>query len=80
MGEEKTFAVLVCFKERQYWSRPYTYKSKVPYKVGDPVVVPTGDFYSVGRVTDCRGEYEFDSKINYKFVVGAVTALTSGAA
>jgi len=64
--------VVVKFKEGAYWSRPYTYKSIVPYAVGDIVVVPTNDFYSVAKVITCSKDTPFDPKINYKEVTSKV--------
>lgn len=68
MAEMKTYGVTVKFKDHQYWSKPYTYKSIVTYEKGDVVVVPVGDFYSVGKVLACTPDYQFDPKINYKHI------------
>jgi hypothetical protein len=54
------------------WSKGYVYESEVPYKVGDIVVVPTGTFYSVGRVTGCKKDYIFKVDIQYKRIIQKV--------
>lgn len=59
------WTVKVQFKERGYWSKSYTYLSTVPLAVEDIVVVPTNDFYGIGRVvaiTDGQEESEFNLK------------------
>jgi hypothetical protein len=63
------YSVTVVFNERGYWSKAYTYKSKVICERGDIVIVPTNDFYSVGKVVSFQENPIFDSKINYKFIV-----------
>ena len=63
------YAVYVSFKDREYWSKPYTYKSRVPYKRGDAVVVPTGTFYGVGKVQGCEKGATFKEDIDYKYVI-----------
>jgi hypothetical protein len=60
------------FSSTTGWSKGYVYKSKVKYKIGDIVVVPTGTFYSVGRVTGCKEGYEFKPEISYKSVIQKV--------
>ena len=54
------------------WSKGYVYKSNEKYKIGDIVVVPTGTFYSVGRVTGCKEGYVFKDDIQYKNVIQKV--------
>jgi hypothetical protein len=68
MAEMKQYGITVKFNERGYWSKPYTYKSIVTYEKNDIVVVPTGTFYSVGKVLSCEENYQFDPKINYKHI------------
>ena len=60
------YGIGVAFCERGYWSKTYTYKSAVAYNIGDVVVVPANDFFSVGKVVDCKENYEFKPHINYK--------------
>lgn len=63
------FAIFVVFNERGYWSKPYTYKSETGFEVGDVVVVPTGAFFSVGKVVKCIQNYDnFNPEINYKHI------------
>jgi hypothetical protein len=47
------FAVSVCFYDRGYWSKPYTYLHSAPVRPGDVVLVPKDRFYSVGKAKDC---------------------------
>jgi hypothetical protein len=63
------YAIEVIFNERGYWSKAYTYKSTVPYSEGAVVVVPTGKWYSVGKVVKVHQHYSFDPAINYKRIV-----------
>ena len=44
------YTVKVAFFEKGYWSKAYTYLSTAPLAVGDAVVVPTGEWYGVGKV------------------------------
>jgi hypothetical protein len=60
------FGIKVCFKERGYWSKAYTYKSETAIDKGAVVVVPTGDFYSIGKVVESVENYDFTGSINYK--------------
>ena len=63
-------AVRVRFKEHGRWSlKSYTYKSMFRPEVGDKVVVPTNDWFSVGEVTAVFDEYEYKPNINYKHLV-----------
>ena len=50
------------------WSKEYTYSSPVPYEKNDVVVVPTSDFYSIGRVSASIENYEFNKALTYKGV------------
>lgn len=63
------FGIKVCFKERGYWSKAYTYLSDVRYEKGDVVIVPANDFYSIGKVTDCTENPALMPNINYKKVI-----------
>lgn len=62
------YAVHVVFNERGYWSKSYTYKSLIPYAIGDIVIVPTAHFYSVGKVIGSEKGYTFKEGIHYKYV------------
>ena len=65
------FGVRVAFKQpgSESWSKPYTYKSILSYEKGDAVVVPTGSFYGVGKVTECLPNYDFNPALTYKDVL-----------
>jgi hypothetical protein len=65
-----TKAVSVSFNERGYFSKGYTYLSNIPVKKGDIVVVPTNDFWSIGKVTNViEAELaNLKSDINYKHI------------
>jgi len=67
------YAIGVQFNEHGTWSKPYTYKSKLAYKKGDIVLVPTNNFYTVGKVVACTKVYEFKKNINYKFIITSLT-------
>lgn len=73
--EKIEYAVGVVFKQGVAWSKPYTYKSLTERRRGDIVIVPTGNFYSVGTVIGCTEEYTFDPKINYKFIIESLEDL-----
>lgn len=62
------YAVHVVFNERGYWSKTYTYKSEIPYRIGAAVIVPTQHFYSVGKVVGSEKGYKFKEDIHYRFV------------
>ena len=67
-----TNAYHVVFKDTsssQGWSKGYTYRSDKIFKKGDVVVVPTGKFYSVGKVTDVKEKYEFKEPQKFKEVL-----------
>lgn len=72
MQLEQIYAVHVVFFERGYWSKAYTYKSEMPYAIGEVVVVPTNEFYSVGKVTGSEKGYKFKEGINYKFILQSI--------
>lgn len=65
------YAIKVVFNDREYWSKPYTYKSYEDYNRNDLVIVPAGTFYSIGKVVESIPEdkYEFKPEINYRFVI-----------
>lgn len=65
------FGIKVVFKQiaSNTWSKAYTYRSILPYKNGDVVVVPTGSFYSVGKVTECLENYDFNPSLTYKDIL-----------
>ena len=67
----KEYAVQVKFKYKDGWSKPYTYKSNVPHEKYDVVIVPTNDFYNIGKVFSCAEakEDDFQEGITYKYVV-----------
>ena len=62
------YGIHVVFNERGYWSKSYTYKSEVPYEIGDVLVVPAGKFYNCVKVTGCTENYEFPEGITFKYV------------
>jgi len=63
--------VKVRFKNSNGWSPPFTYLSEIPLKRYDLVVVPTRDFFSVGKVSDSNqpDSVELSPDIEYKFVI-----------
>lgn len=64
-----TFGVVVCFRgPGGVWSKEYTYKSEVPFKEGDAVVVPAGTFWNVAKVKRCVENYKFNEAIAYKSI------------
>ena len=70
-----SYAISVVFRDRgDYWSRSYTYKSDTKYEIGDVVLVPMKDFYSVGKVVGYMPEsqYNFKPGIEYKSVLKKV--------
>lgn len=71
------YAIGVSFCERGVFSKPYTYKSDVPYDRDSVVLVPAGKFYSVGKVTSCveAAKHKFLDNVTYKFVVACVNPL-----
>lgn len=73
MSTDQSYAVHVVFFERGYWSKAYTYKSDIAYAIGDIVIVPTNDFYSVGKVTGSEKGYKFKSDIKYKSIIQKVS-------
>ncbi len=72
MNDGMIYAVQVVFFERGYPTKPYTYKSTEKYEIGDVLVVPTGNFYGVGKVTGCSTDYEFKENIKYRYVISKV--------
>lgn len=65
------FAVRVVFRERGVWSKNYTYQCAFRPEVGDKVVVPAGDWYSVAKVVSVfNGEsYDWKEGITYKEIL-----------
>jgi len=65
------YAIAVKFKFNSAWSRSYTYKSKVPYKQHDIVLVPMKDFYNVGKVYSCKNaeDEEWLPDVEYKEII-----------
>lgn len=62
------YAIGVSFCERNYWSKPYTYLHSSELIPGEIVVVPTGNFFSIGKVINSKSldTFKLDPKINYK--------------
>jgi hypothetical protein len=60
------YKVKVVFKDKEYWSKAYAYRSEMPYVKGDLVIVPTGTFWNVGKVTECVEGLSFDPEVTYK--------------
>ena len=69
------FAIQVVFNERDYWSKPYTYLYDSPIEKGKVVIVPTGKFYGIGKVTASLAEYKFDPQIKYRHVIAILEGL-----
>jgi len=65
------YGIKVIFKSSAngVWSKPYTYSSVIPYGKDDVVVVETGTFFSVAKVTECIPNYDFNPTKTYKNVV-----------
>lgn len=61
-------AYQVMFKQQGYWSKSYTYKSEEIFSKGDVVVVPTGDFYSIGKIADVKLNYDFKEPHKFKSI------------
>lgn len=62
--------VSVIFFERGYpTTKRYTYLSDIEVEVGQAVVVPTGKWYSVGKVVAVTKEPVLDPKIKYKHII-----------
>jgi hypothetical protein len=64
--DSDVYGVTVVFHQQGYWSRRYTYKSSVPFKKDDLVVVKNKDFFSLGKVVECSDSYAFKADIEYK--------------
>lgn len=71
----KLFGVNVIFKQVEGWSRAYTYLSHRDYKIGEVVVVPTSNFYSIGKVIGITEEPKLQDGIHYKHVTGSIEQL-----
>lgn len=65
------FAVRVVFRERGVWSKNYTYKCAFRPEVGDKVVVPAGDWFSVAKVVAVMdgATYDWKDNVNYKEIL-----------
>jgi hypothetical protein len=70
------WGIKVKFKQKDEWSNAYTYKSDIYYPKGEAVIVPTGDWYSVGKVTAASEDPNFNLAVEYKWVIGSVTELS----
>ena len=55
------------------WSKRYTYKSEIAIPPNSVVLVPTGDFYSVGKVVAEVEGFEFKPNVNYRFIIRDLT-------
>ena len=66
-GQE--FAVGIIFKNNGTTSRQYTYKSNFRVKIGDKVLVPTSNWYSVGEVVAFSSKHQFKEANNYRFLI-----------
>ena len=68
------YAVQVIFPQGSYWSKRYTYKSKVPFEKGDLVTVPRATFHNVGKVVEVMPAeaFNFDPDLNYLRITGKV--------
>lgn len=66
-----SYVAFCVFKDGSYWSKPYPYKSAFECKLGDVVLVPMRDFYSVAKVIKVVPEdmYEFRPDIQYKSLI-----------
>ena len=65
-----TFAVHVAFYTTAGgWSKAYTYKSDKAYDKDAVVLVPTGAFFSLGKVTGSETNYKFNPAVKYKEIV-----------
>lgn len=69
-----SYATFCVFKDGNYWSKPYTYKSDSQYKMGDIVLVPMRDFYNVAKVIKSvpEDQHEFKPDIQYKSIIKKV--------
>lgn len=71
-----TIAVRVKFKNQGHWSKSYTYRSHFIPEVGEKVIVPTSDWYSVGEVTEVIPDgYAFVSGVTYKDIIQKLVLL-----
>ena len=68
------YAVQVKLNNGHGWSKAYTYKSHKPYEKYDVVVVPAGNWFTVGKVFSCHiataGDFKDD--ILYKYVISKI--------
>lgn len=67
MSKTASVAVSVVFNERGYWSKGYTYTYDRNLVTGTRVVVPAGEWHSVGRVISCTDDLTvLNPNITYK--------------
>ena len=61
------YAIRVMFCRNGIWSKPYTYKCDFFVEKGNAVMVPTGNWYSVGKVQEVFDArvYEWREDIKY---------------
>lgn len=59
-------AYQVVFATNGQWSKGYTYKSESLFQLDDIVVVPTGSFYSVGKISGVKLNHEFENPDKFK--------------
>jgi len=76
-SENNLYGISVAFKQFDGWSKNYGYLSNRDFKVGEAIVVPTGDFYSVGKVVSTKKtkRTEISPGIPLKHVVGSISEL-----
>lgn len=75
--ETNMYGVTVVFQKYEGWSKPYTYKSDLGYDKDEAIIVPTGNWYSVGRVISSVYNYKFSEDVEYSRVIGSVKELKS---
>jgi hypothetical protein len=65
---------MVGFKQYMDFSKGYTYLSDKEYKKDDLVLVPAGNWYSVGKVESCSDlvEKDLDPHVKYKAIIQKV--------
>lgn len=68
------YAVQVKLNNGHGWSKAYTYKSNEPYEKYDVVVVPAGNWFTVGKVFSCHiaTSGDFKDGIFYKYVISKI--------
>jgi hypothetical protein len=63
------YGIFVVFFERGYWSKPYVYLYEYPLQINQIVLVPTGEFYSVGKIVKVVKDYKKIPHIQYKRII-----------